>query len=179
MDRKTLAVSIILLNIGLAIGYAVAFSIYQPRLLALELDTIQFQADTSELQTQIESLNSSLRDTQLMLSGWKEGDNIVASESWFFTSIAPYQNETHECYYHVIRCMAEMTNAQIFYSIEEVDGSFFIQGRGDTGNNGFLDIYLPLNRTFQMSINVNGLKGEVTITTFPDSPTCITTPKVE
>jgi hypothetical protein len=157
MDKRDILNFAIFLCIGIAVGYNITSSIYQP---------------------QLEGMHSSLISTQAMLSGWKENNQTIASESWFFISVAPYQNETHRCYYHTLGCEAELKNALVYYRIEEVDGTFIIQGEGNTGINGFLDLYLPLNKTYRISFNVKGLEGEVTITTSPESPSCITTLQV-
>jgi hypothetical protein len=156
MDKRNIINFIIFLCIGIAIGYNITSSIYQP---------------------QLEGMHSSLISTQAMLSGWKENNQTVASESWFFISVGPYQNETHRCYYHTLGCEAELKNEQLSYIIQDVDGSFILQGEGNTGINGFLDLYLPLNKIYRISINVKGLEGEATITTFPESLSCITTLK--
>jgi hypothetical protein len=157
MDKRNILNFTIFLCIGIAVGYQLTSSIYQP---------------------QLEGIHSSLVDTQATLSGWKENNQTIASESWFFLSIGPYQNETHRCYYHTLGCEAELKNAQVSYQIEDLSGSFIIQGEGNTGTNGFLDLYLPLNKTYRIIFNVNGLEGEEKITTSPESPSCITTLKV-
>jgi hypothetical protein len=130
------------------------------------------------LEEQLTELNSSLVGIQSMLSGWKDEDHVVASDSWYFMSIAPYQNDTHDCYYHILACKAEMVNTHVSYSIEEVGGSFVTQGVGVTGSNGFMDLYLQRNKTYRISVVIGELEGEVTVTTFPGSPTCITNLKI-
>ncbi len=159
---------------GLWVGYGVVFVIYQVGVSTLESDLMHAQSEVSNLKVQLTELNLSLVAAQSMLSGWKDGDHVVASESWYLISIAPYQNDTHDCYYHIQACKAEMVNAQVYYSIEDVDGLFVMQGTGFTGSNGFMDLYLPLNGTYHVRVVIGELEGEVTVTTSPDSPTCIT-----
>lgn len=178
MDKRITLLVLTVFIVGLLVGYGAVFVIYQTRISMLESDLLQAQSELSNLETQLTELNSSLVKTQSMLSGWKDDDQVVASDSWYFISIAPYQNDTHDCYYHTLGCKAEIANTQVSYSIEEVGGSFVTQGVSVTGSNGFMDLYLPLNKTYRISVVIGELEGEVTITTFPDSPTCLTNFKI-
>jgi hypothetical protein len=98
----------------------------------------------------------------------------------FWLSVGPYQNNTHTCIDHnVLSCDAEFKGKNIMFHIKSQDSSFEMNGSGFTTSQGWLDLYLPKNQKYTAEFEVEGLKGSGILTTAADSPTCISTIRVE
>lgn len=94
----------------------------------------------------------------------------------FFVSIAPYENETHPCTYHSLTgCQGEMVEEEFNVYIEDSEGNVIIDEPMKTQANGFIDLWLPRDQTYETRIEHNGKVVESELSTFEDAPTCITT----
>lgn len=99
----------------------------------------------------------------------------VSSYESSFLSIGPYQNQTHDCYYHnPMTCKAEFQGKEVRFHVGSLDDSYDTTGVGLTTANGFLDLNLPKNRSFEVELVIDGLGGSGIVTTTEGSPTCIT-----
>lgn len=97
-------------------------------------------------------------------------------EDEFFVSIAPFKEVTHPCTNHSLTgCQGELTDQSFDISIENTEGEVFYQETKRTGENGFIDLWLPRHDTFFVEITQENKRATAEITTFDDSPTCITT----
>ncbi len=97
-------------------------------------------------------------------------------EEEFFVSIAPYVKETHPCEIHSLTgCQGELVNKDFDVYIQDEDGEVIIDETMISLENGFIDIWLPRDKTYQVKINYGEKTSETTISTFKDDNTCITT----
>jgi|SRR5699024_726045 len=97
-------------------------------------------------------------------------------EDEFFVSIAPFKDETHPCTNHSLTgCQGELTSETFEVYVEDSEGNVVYQNLMSTGENGFIDLWLPRNDTFSVSITQENEQAETEISTYDDSPTCITT----
>lgn len=97
-------------------------------------------------------------------------------EDEFFVSIAPYVEQTHPCAYHnFTSCQGELVNASFEVFIEDEDGNVVVDEVMQTEQNGFMDLWLPRDKTFKITITKDNLTAESRLSTFNDDPTCITT----
>ena len=97
-------------------------------------------------------------------------------EEEFFVSIAPYVNETHPCEVHSLTgCQGEMVNADFDVMIQDEEGNVIVDETMTSLDNGFIDIWLPRNQTYQVKINYGEKATESKISTFEGDNTCITT----
>lgn len=97
-------------------------------------------------------------------------------EDEFFISIAPFIAETHECEIHSLTsCQGELVEEEFAVYIENEDGEIIIDEKMTTFANGFIDLWLPRNQTYDVMIEQNGKIAESQISTFEGDPTCITT----
>ncbi|TFE04028.1 CueP family metal-binding protein [Jeotgalibacillus salarius] len=104
-----------------------------------------------------------------------EKTHDVTSED-FFVSIAPYVEQTHQCTFHSLTgCQGEMAEETFDVYIEDSEGKVIIDERMTTFENGFIDLWLPRDKTYQVKIDHNGMSTETEISTFEGDPTCITT----
>ncbi|MEK4701912.1 CueP family metal-binding protein [Solibacillus sp. FSL R7-0668] len=94
----------------------------------------------------------------------------------FFVSIAPYINETHPCENHSLTgCQGEMVSEQFDVYIEDTEGNVLVDDTLKTEANGFIDLWLPRQQSFQIKIEHQGKTVESEFSTFENDGTCITT----
>ncbi len=97
----------------------------------------------------------------------------------FYLSFAPYIENTHPCAIHNLStCQAELTE-ETFDVVVENDDEVFFQGEATTHKNGFKGIWLPRDVEATITVYYDGLSAEESIETYADSPTCLTTLKLE
>ncbi|WP_248574046.1 CueP family metal-binding protein [Ureibacillus massiliensis] len=94
----------------------------------------------------------------------------------FFISIAPYINQTHPCEIHSLTsCQGELVNEQFDVSIVDSNGDVVLDETLQTQVNGFIDLWLPREQTYRITIEHEGKKAETEFSTFKNDGTCITT----
>lgn len=143
-------------------------------------------ADTQSLKQLVQNLSSrsitadsaSISSTQLVV---KESDgksttyNLPKDE--FFVSIAPYVNKTHPCATHSLTgCQGEMAEEEFNVSVQDADGNPVMDNVAVKSQpNGFIDLWLPRDKIYHVTIEQNGKKAESEISTFEKNDTCVTT----
>lgn len=94
----------------------------------------------------------------------------------FFVSIAPFKDLTHPCMNHSLTgCQGELSAESFDVLIKDESGNVIIQETMSSGENGFIDLWLPRYNTFFITITQGNKQAKSKITTNDDSPTCITT----
>lgn len=98
-------------------------------------------------------------------------------EDEFFLSIAPYIEATHPCQIHSLTgCQGEMTNREFSVSVEDKDGNAVMDKAVlKSQANGFIDLWLPRDQIYRITIEHEGKKAESEISTFDNDDTCIST----
>lgn len=97
----------------------------------------------------------------------------------FFVSIAPYINETHPCENHSLTgCQGEMVSEQFDVYIEDAKGNVLVDDTLKTEENGFFDLWLPREQSFNIKIEHQGKAIESEFSTYENDGTCITTMKL-
>jgi len=97
-------------------------------------------------------------------------------EDEFFVSIAPYVDSTHPCAIHSLTgCQGELAEEEFEINIKDEEGNVVVDETVTSFKNGFIDLWLPRNQTFQVKIERNGKTAESEISTFEGDNTCITT----
>nr|WP_249929386.1 CueP family metal-binding protein [Planococcus maritimus] len=93
----------------------------------------------------------------------------------FFISIAPYETFTHPCEIHSLTgCQGELAEKEMNVVITDETGEVHVDEVMTTLENGFIDLWLPRNRTYTVKIEAAGKTGEVQFSTFTGDPTCLT-----
>lgn len=142
--------------------------------------------DTAALKQMVQDYSSrsltaesaSISSTQLIV---KEADGKSASyslpEDEFFVSIAPYVNKTHPCAIHSLTgCQGEMTEEEFSVSVQDAEGNQVMDKQTVKSQpNGFIDLWLPRDKTYNVTIEQDGKKAESEISTFEQNDTCVTT----
>lgn len=97
-------------------------------------------------------------------------------EDEFFVSIAPFIEQTHLCAIHSLTgCQGELPEKEFYIYIEDDKGTVIVDEKIRSFNNGFIDLWLKKNNTYQVKIEYEGKIAESKISTFSGDNTCITT----
>lgn len=125
----------------------------------------------------VSSDSASITSHQLKIKE-TDGDSLTYAlpKNEFFVSIAPYINETHPCAIHSLTgCQGEMVEEDFNVTVADKDGNTVLSETVTSFPNGFIDLWLPRDNTYQVTIENSGKKAETTITTFEGDDTCIST----
>lgn len=71
-------------------------------------------------------------------------------------------------------CQGELANEEFDVYIEDNDGDVVVDKTVTSLENGFIDFWLPRDKTYQIEITHDGKKAESEISTFENDATCIT-----
>lgn len=94
----------------------------------------------------------------------------------FFVSIAPFVETTHPCAIHSLTgCQGELVEKDFDVHIQDEDGNVVVDETITSLENGFIDLWLPRNKNFQVKITHDDKTVESNISTFEGDNTCITT----
>lgn len=121
--------------------------------------------------------SASITSNQLILTD-KEGKESAYAlpEEEFFVSVAPYINETHPCTNHSLTgCQGELTNKDVAVYIEDSKGNVLVDETMKTLANGFIDLWLPRDQTYNIKMEHKGKTVKSSFSTYESDGTCITT----
>lgn len=91
-------------------------------------------------------------------------------------AVAPYINRTHPCKTHYMSsCQGELVGTAVEVRATNREGKEVFKGSVKTLENGFLELWLPRNQSYQITLKAKGLSATGLISTFNNSDTCITT----
>ena len=123
-----------------------------------------------------EDVTASITSHELIVAdNGKETSFDLPSEE-FFVSIAPFVEVTHECAIHSLTgCQGELVGKDFAVHIEDEEGNVVLDETIASLENGFIDLWLPRDQTFQVKIEHDGKTVESEISTFKGDNTCITT----
>ncbi|KEK11670.1 hypothetical protein EP18_10960 [Lysinibacillus sphaericus] len=121
--------------------------------------------------------SASITSNQLILTDKKGKESAYAlPEDEFFVSVAPYINETHPCNNHSLTgCQGELVNKEFAVYIEDSKGNVLVDESMKTLANGFIDLWLPRDQTYNIKLEHKGKTVESTFSTYKSDGTCITT----
>ncbi|HLR22938.1 MAG TPA: CueP family metal-binding protein [Pseudogracilibacillus sp.] len=125
----------------------------------------------------VEAASASITSTELVVTDENQNETTYdLPEDEFFVSIAPFLNETHPCDIHSLTgCQGELVNEDLEVQIENSSGEVILDEKQQTEANGFIDLWLPRDDTFNVTITQDGKKTTSEISTFDGDNTCITT----
>ncbi|WP_214484291.1 CueP family metal-binding protein [Bacillus sp. SM2101] len=125
----------------------------------------------------IDAENASITSEQLIVeetSGEKREYDLPDDE--FFVSIAPYVKNTHPCTNHSLTgCQGELANEQFDVVIVDASGNIIIEETMVSGENGFIDMWLPRDKEYEVRITHDGKMAENNFSTYKTDQTCMTT----
>lgn len=124
--------------------------------------------------------SASITSSELIVT--EENDEVTTyklPDDEFFVSIAPFINTTHPCDIHSLTgCQGELVKEDIHVLIEDSEGNVIIDETKQTEANGFIDLWLPRDETFDIIMTQDEKESSSTISTFDGDNTCITTIKL-
>lgn len=123
-----------------------------------------------------EDEKASITSHELIVTDNGKKTTFNLPEDEFFVSIAPYVESTHECAIHSLTgCQGELVEKDFDVHIQDKEGNVVVNETMTSLDNGFIDLWLPRDRTYQVQIKYDGKTVESEISTFKDDNTCITT----
>jgi len=121
-------------------------------------------------------LMASVRPDQLVLADADEEVALDLPEGSFYLSIAPYVEQTHECFYHSLTtCRGELAGQEVDVRILDDTGDVLVEERVTTYDNGFVGFWLPDDVEGTVEITYGGLTGRVPFSATEEGATCLTT----
>lgn len=119
---------------------------------------------------------ASVRADGLVVSDGVEEASLPLPADEFYLSVAPYVQQSHECYFHSLTtCQGELTGEDLDVRIVADDGEVLVDETATTYENGFVGYWLPRDVEGSIEISYDGRTGTVPIATDAESPTCLTT----
>lgn len=121
--------------------------------------------------------SASITSDQLQVTANGQQTRYDLPQDEYFVSIAPYLQQTHDCQIHSLTgCQGELTNQEFVLTITDSSGTIIMnQQKQVSGDNGFIDLWLPRNDTYTVKVEQDGKTAEQTISTFANDDTCIST----
>ena len=121
-------------------------------------------------------LTASVRPDQLELSAGDDQLRLPLPEDRFYLSVAPYVDQTHDCFYHSLTtCTGELSGRDIRVQVVDGDGSVLLDDTRTTFANGFVGLWLPRDITGTLRVSYDGKVGRTGFSTGPKAATCLTT----
>ncbi len=135
--------------------------------------------DRTPIEERRADLRASVRPGELLLSraGADETTPVKLPEGLFYLSIAPYVDQTHDCFFHSLTtCRGELAGEQVHVAITDRDtGAVLVDTVTETFANGFIGFWLPSDVEATIGVEHEGRLARADISTGPDDPTCLTT----
>lgn len=122
-------------------------------------------------------LMASVRVDELLISSGDQEYALDLPEDRFYLSVAPYVDQTHECFYHSLTtCKGELGATDVEVQIvDETNGEVLVDGTETTFDNGFVGFWLPRDIEGTLRISYDGKSAETDFATDEEAPTCLTT----
>lgn len=122
-------------------------------------------------------LLASVRGDELLLADSRHEVAMGLPDDAFYVSVAPYVEQTHDCYYHSLTtCRGELANAPVqVRAVDATSGTVLVEEDRTTFDNGFVGLWLPRDLNVTLEVTHQGRAGSVGITTTDDAATCLTT----
>lgn len=135
-----------------------------------ELDSTPVTERSHEFMAQIRPDTLVISDA----SGAETALDLPGEE--FYVSIAPFVEQTHECFYHSLTtCQGELAGEDIEVQVVDDSGTVLVDETMQTFDNGFVGLWLPRDISATVTLQADGRSVTDTISTGADDPTCITT----
>lgn len=124
-----------------------------------------------------ENVQAAITYNELIITDENEEETIYPlPEDKFFVSIAPFETVTHPCEIHSLTgCQGEMVEETFMVEILDSEGNLVMEENLQTMKNGFIDLWLPRNKEYQVRMTQDGKSAEQIISTADGAQTCITT----
>lgn len=124
-----------------------------------------------------EDVSASITSHELIVTDSnKEETSYELPEEEFFVSIAPFIETTHECAIHSLTgCQGELVEKEFDVYIQDEAGDVVVDETMTSFANGFIDLWLPRDKTYTVKIGYDGKTAESKLSTYKGDNTCVTT----
>lgn len=138
--------------------------------------------DTMPVADRPTDLLASVQPEALVLTDDQERETrLPLPEDEVYISIAPYQDQTHDCYFHSLTtCLGELASEEVQVTLTGADGEVIIDEARQTYDNGFIGLWVPRDTEVTLTIAHEGQEANARISTMnDDDATCITTMRLQ
>lgn len=109
-----------------------------------------------------------------------EQKSVALPAKQMVVAIAPYMNQTHPCKTHFMSgCQGELVNTPVSVLVKTQAGKTVMNKTVKTLPNGFLELWLDRNQTYQVTLKTGGKITTGTLNTQAGSDTCVTTMRLQ
>ncbi len=119
---------------------------------------------------------ASVRPEALLLTASDGAESEVAFPAGeFHLSIAPYIDQTHECYFHnLTTCHGELGGQTFDVTVVGADGTTLFDDTLTAEDNGYVGFWLPSDIEATVTVTDGDKVGTAQIATGPEDLTCLT-----
>ena len=121
-------------------------------------------------------VQASIDHEKIYITDESSSYEVDLPDDLFYIAFAPYINLTHACYTHSLTgCQGEMINKDIDVRIYDESNNLIEENTYNTGDDGFIGLYLDKIENYQILVQHNGL-----VSSFTSNPyqTCYTEVKL-
>ena len=151
-------------------------------LSGLDVRQVIERLDTMPVADRPTDLLASVQPEALVLTDDQERETrLPLPEDEVYISIAPYRDQTHDCYFHSLTtCLGELASEEVQVTLTGADGEVIIDEARQTYDNGFIGLWVPRDTEVTLTIEHEGQEANARISTMnDDDPTCITTMRLQ
>ncbi len=126
---------------------------------------------------EFKDVSASITSDELVVTDKSQNKTVYElPNDQFFVSIAPFVNQTHPCAVHSLTgCQGELVLEEFDVLIEDEKGAVIKDETMQSFANGFIDVWLPRDQKFNVTIIKDGKKAVSQLSTFQGDNTCVTT----
>ena len=123
-----------------------------------------------------ENLMASVRNEEIVLTDGTQEVAMDLPEDRSYVSIAPFVEETHDCFYHSLTtCLGEMSQEPVDVTITDAaTEETVVEESTTTFDNGFIGFWVPFDISGTIEVSAAGKTGSTEFSSSDDSATCVT-----
>ncbi len=146
-------------------------------LQGLSPEQVMERIDAWGIDSEQNKVTSYVTDREIRVE-FPNGPTVVVNlpADRMLVAIAPYIRKTHDCGTHYpSSCLGELANTAARLTVTDAGGALLQAVETSTLANGFLELWLPRNALFHLTIEARGLKAGGPVSTAEKADTCLTT----
>jgi len=126
-------------------------------------------------------LMASVLNAELVLTDGTQEATLALPEQKSYVSIAPFVDETHDCFYHSLTtCIGAMSQKPVDVTITDAaTGATVVEESATTFDNGFIGFWVPSHISGTIEISAAGKTGSTEFSTEENGATCVTDLKLQ
>ncbi len=141
-----------------------------------EIEDIKGKVHEYSVGSFADDVTASITSHELIVKDKGKESTYDLPNDEFFVSIAPFITTTHPCGIHSLTgCQGELVQKDFDVFIQDEEGNVVVDETMTSLENGFIDLWLPRDKNFQVKITHDGKTVDANISTFEGDNTCITT----